>query len=31
MKESLKIMSQCLNKIPAGPVKTSDEKFSPPN
>ena len=31
MKESLKIMSQCLNKIPAGPVKTSDEKLSPPN
>ena len=30
MKESLKIISQCLNKMPVGPIKTSDEKLSPP-
>lgn len=30
MKESLQIISQCLNKMPLGAVKTSDEKVSPP-
>ena len=30
MKESLKIISQCLNNIPTGPIKTSDEKITPP-
>jgi NADH dehydrogenase I D subunit len=30
MKESLKIISQCLNKIPAGIVKTLDLKLCPP-
>ena len=30
MKESLKIMSQCLDKIPQGLVKTNDMKMAPP-
>ena len=30
MKESLKLIEQCLNKIPFGRVKTDDHKFSPP-
>lgn len=30
MKESLKIISQCLDKIPNGLVKTNDNKLSPP-
>ena len=30
MKESLKIIEQCLNLIPTGYVKTNDLKISPP-
>ena len=30
MKQSLKIISQCINKIPNGLVKTSDSKLCPP-
>ena len=30
MRESLKIIEQCLNNIPSGPVKTSDKKITPP-
>jgi NADH-quinone oxidoreductase subunit D len=30
MYESLKIIKQCLDKIPPGPVKSEDHKFSPP-
>jgi len=30
MKQSLNIISQCLNKIPGGLVKTNDTKISPP-
>jgi NADH:ubiquinone oxidoreductase subunit D len=30
MKESLKIIEQCLNLLPAGYVKTNDFKISPP-
>jgi len=31
MKESLKIIEQCLNKIPLGIVKTNDNKITPPS
>jgi NADH:ubiquinone oxidoreductase subunit D len=31
MKESLSIISQCLNKIPYGLIKTTDSKFCPPS
>ena len=31
MKESLKIIEQCLNNIPTGLVKTSDNKITPPS
>ena len=31
MKESLKIIEQCLNKIPLGMVKTEDNKLTPPS
>ena len=31
MKESLKIINQCLNKIPLGIVKSSDNKLTPPS
>jgi NADH dehydrogenase (ubiquinone) Fe-S protein 2 len=31
MKESLKIIEQCLNKIPAGLIKTNDNKITPPS
>ena len=31
MKESLKIIEQCINKIPQGNVKTDDNKISPPS
>jgi len=31
MKESLKIIEQCLNQIPVGTVKTSDNKLTPPS
>jgi NADH:ubiquinone oxidoreductase subunit D len=30
MKQSLKIISQCLDKIPQGLVKTNDMKLAPP-
>lgn len=30
MKQSLKIISQCINKIPLGLVKTDDSKIAPP-
>ncbi|HPD82639.1 MAG: NADH-quinone oxidoreductase subunit D [Alphaproteobacteria bacterium] len=30
MRQSLKIMKQCLNKLPEGPVKVNDYKVSPP-
>lgn len=31
MYQSIKIIKQCLNKIPKGPVKTQDHKISPPS
>ena len=31
MKESLKIIEQCLNQIPSGLVKSSDKKLTPPS
>jgi len=31
MKESLKIIEQCLNQIPSGIVKSSDNKLTPPS
>ena len=31
MKESLKIIKQCLNEIPTGIIKTDDNKFTPPS
>jgi len=30
MKQSLKIVRQCLDNIPEGPVKTEDRKIAPP-
>ena len=30
MKESIKIMKQCLEKLPQGPVKVDDYKIAPP-
>lgn len=30
MKESLKIMRQCLDRLPAGPVRSNDYKVTPP-
>jgi NADH-quinone oxidoreductase subunit D len=30
MKESLKIMRQCLDQMPKGPVRTTDKKVTPP-
>ncbi len=30
MRESVKIITQCLNKLPKGPVKADDNKISPP-
>ena len=30
MRESVKIIKQCLKQIPSGPVKTIDNKISPP-
>ncbi len=30
MRESIKIINQCLNNIPKGPIKTFDQKISPP-
>ena len=31
MRESLKIIEQCLNKIPSGPIKSNDNKLTPPS
>lgn len=31
MKESLKIIEQCLNKLPNGVIKNTDNKFTPPS
>ncbi len=31
MKESVKIINQCLAKLPKGPIKTTDGKISPPS
>ena len=31
MKESVKIINQCLDKIPTGPIKSLDGKISPPS
>ena len=31
MRESVKIIKQCIKKLPKGPVKTVDGKISPPN
>lgn len=31
MKQSIKIIEQCLNNIPLGPIKTSDNKITPPS
>jgi NADH-quinone oxidoreductase subunit D len=31
MRESLKIIAQCLDQMPPGPVKTNNHKFSPPS
>jgi NADH-quinone oxidoreductase subunit D len=30
MRESLKIMTQCLEQMPAGPIKLPDQKITPP-
>ena len=30
MRESLKIMTQCLDQMPAGPIKLLDQKITPP-
>ena len=30
MRESVKIMKQCVERMPAGPVKAADGKFAPP-
>jgi NADH-quinone oxidoreductase subunit D len=30
MRESLKIMAQCLEQLPAGPIKIPDQKITPP-
>ena len=31
MRESVKIILQCIEKLPKGPVKSIDGKISPPN
>lgn len=31
MRQSLRIMEQCLNKMPGGEIKTDDNKVTPPN
>jgi NADH dehydrogenase I D subunit len=31
MKQSLRIIEQCINNIPLGPIKTSDHKIVPPS
>lgn len=30
MRQSLSILSQCVNRIPVGPIKFDDQKFVPP-
>jgi len=30
MRESIKIINQCLQKMPKGPIKSTDGKISPP-
>lgn len=30
MKQSIRIITQCLNKMPEGPVRTADRKITPP-
>lgn len=31
MRQSLRIISQCLNKMPAGPIKADNQKITPPS
>jgi NADH dehydrogenase (ubiquinone) Fe-S protein 2 len=31
MRQSLNIISQCLNKMPAGPIKADNQKITPPS
>jgi NADH dehydrogenase (ubiquinone) Fe-S protein 2 len=31
MRQSLRIINQCINKIPKGPIKVDDNKISPPS
>ena len=31
MRQALRIISQCINQIPEGPVKTNDAKIAPPS
>jgi len=31
MRESIKIIEQCLNNIPSGPIKSNDNKLTPPS
>lgn len=31
MRESVKIIEQCLNQIPTGPIKSNDNKLTPPS
>lgn len=31
MRESIKIIEQCLNQIPSGPIKSNDNKLTPPS
>jgi NADH dehydrogenase I D subunit len=31
MRESIKIIEQCLNQIPTGPIKSNDNKLTPPS
>jgi NADH dehydrogenase (ubiquinone) Fe-S protein 2 len=31
MRQSLKIIEQCLNKMPPGEIKTDDMKITPPS
>lgn len=31
MRQSVRIINQCLNQMPEGPVKTGDAKISPPS
>lgn len=31
MRQSLRVVEQCLNQMPAGEVKTDDAKLTPPS